>query len=108
MAPLSHSPVTLTHLQIVKAVLYSLAPGTLLVQWVSVEDQLENRHVLMAAIPTQRYGSTAFLAPEGPGFSIRKRAFQAVPHTQMTTVLRTWTKGALPSACSDHDERSLD
>jgi len=45
MAPLSHSPATLTHLQIVKAVLYSLAPGTLLVQWVSVEDQLENRHV---------------------------------------------------------------
>jgi len=46
----------------------------------------------MAAIPTERYASTALLAPEGPDFSIRKRAFQAVAYTQMTTVLRTWAK----------------
>jgi len=62
----------------------------------------------MAAIPTERYASTALLAPEGPDFSIRNRAFQAVAHTQMTTVLRTWGQGAVPGACSDHDERPLD
>ena len=46
----------------------------------------------MAAIPTQRYASTALLAPEGSDFSIRKRPFQAVAYTQMTTVLRTLAK----------------
>src|SRR5258708_19807493 len=46
----------------------------------------------MAEIPTERYASAAILAPEGPDFSIRKRAFQAVAYTQMTTVLRTWAK----------------
>jgi len=80
--PRSHilATATLTHLQSPLRQCFTPRPRTLLVQWVSVGSIREPTRFLMAAIPTERYASTALLAPEGPDFSIRKRAFQACIH----------------------------